>query len=73
MPKGTGLRICGALGCVTRIVVDYGPSKRLHPRRIVDLSRADFARICGHPETLGTCPVRVTVLGRIAPPETDTP
>ena len=73
MPKGTGLRICGALGCVTRIVIDYGPSKRKHPDRIVDLSRADFAEICGHPETLGTCPVRVTVLGRIAPPETDTP
>jgi hypothetical protein len=71
MPKGTVLRVCGALGCATRTVTDYGPSKRLHPDRIVDLSRFDFARVCGHPETLGTCRVRVWVVD-VVPPETDT-
>ena len=72
MPRGTVLTICGQLDCVTRTVTDYGPSKRKHPGRIVDMSRADFATICGDPERLGTCAVRVTVHGRIVPPETDT-
>lgn len=72
LPKGTVLRICGALGCVTGVVMDYGPSKRLHPDRIVDLSRVDFARICGDPILLGTCRVRVRVVN-VVPPETDTP
>lgn len=72
MPRGTVLTICGQLDCVTRTVTDYGPSRRKHPGRIVDLSRADFATVCGDPERLGTCPVRVTVHGRLVPPETDT-
>jgi hypothetical protein len=53
------------------VVTDYGPSKRLHPDRIVDLSRARFAKVCGDPETLGTCAVRVWVVD-VLPPETDT-
>jgi hypothetical protein len=59
LPRGTRLRICGPVGCVTGTVNDYGPSKRIHPDRIVDLSRHDFSRVCGHPETLGVCRVRV--------------
>ena len=61
IPKGSHVRICGALGCVNRTVNDYGPSRRIHPDRIADLSRHDFAAICGHPETLGVCPVVVTL------------
>ena len=71
--KGTRVRICGALGCVRRTVNDYGPSKRIHPDRVADLSRSDFARICGHPETLGTCSVEVDLVS-VDPtlPPTDT-
>lgn len=61
LPKGTVLRICGSRGCVVRVVNDYGPSRRAFPERIVDLSRHDFAAICGDPVRLGTCAVRVTV------------
>ena len=71
MPKGTVLRICGPLACTTGVVMDYGPSKRLHPDRIVDLSRVRFARVCGDPILLGTCRVRVRILERLVPPATD--
>ena len=64
LPRGTVLRVCGPRGCFVGTVNDYGPSRRIFPNRIVDLSRARFARVCGHPETLGTCPVRVSVLRR---------
>lgn len=70
MPRGTVLRVCGPLACFTGKVNDYGPSRRLHPDRIVDLSRARFAKVCGDPETLGTCAVRVWVV-TVRPPETD--
>lgn len=59
LPKGTVLRICGSLACVTRTVNDWGPDVRVFPERIVDLSRADFRRVCGDPILLGLC--RVTV------------
>ncbi|HEY3544862.1 MAG TPA: hypothetical protein VGK17_02080 [Propionicimonas sp.] len=71
MPRGTRLRVCGPLACFVGVVTDYGPSKRLHPDRIVDLSRARFAKVCGDPERLGTCAVRVWVVD-VVPPETDT-
>jgi len=58
LPKGTRLRVCGPVGCITGTVNDYGPSKRVHPERIVDLSAADFTRVCG-PLSVGVC--RVTV------------
>lgn len=73
MPKGTILRVCGPLACTVGAVSDRGPRRDIFPDRIVDLSRARFARVCGNPELLGTCDVTVTVLGRApAPPPTDT-
>lgn len=62
LPKGTRLRVCGPLACIVGTVNDYGPSRRVFPGRVVDLSRARFARVCGSPELLGTCRVRVQVL-----------
>ncbi|HXG40431.1 MAG TPA: hypothetical protein VNJ28_05765 [Candidatus Limnocylindrales bacterium] len=58
LPRGTIVRICGAAGCIERVVNDYGPSPR-YAERIVDLYRPDFFRICGCPRWAGT--TRVTV------------
>ena len=58
LPRGTRLRVCGPLACVTRTVNDYGPSAKAFPERIVDLSARDFTRVCG-PLSMGVC--RVTV------------
>lgn len=44
LPRGTVVVICGAGGCIERVVNDYGPQK---PERIVDLYRPDFFEICG--------------------------
>jgi hypothetical protein len=44
LPRGTVVVICGAGGCIERVVSDYGPQK---PERIVDLYRPDFFEICG--------------------------
>jgi hypothetical protein len=44
LPRGTHVRICGAGGCIERVVTDYGPQKK---SRVVDLYRPDFFAICG--------------------------
>lgn len=44
LPRGTHVRICGAGGCIERVVNDYGPQKK---SRVVDLYRPDFFAICG--------------------------
>lgn len=56
--KGTRLRVCGPVGCITGTVNDYGPSRRIFPGRIVDLSAARFERVCGR-LSMGTCAVTV--------------
>jgi hypothetical protein len=45
LPRGTVIVICGAAGCIERVVNDYGPAK--YTGRIVDMYRPDFFRICG--------------------------
>jgi hypothetical protein len=44
MPRGTIIVICGAGGCIDRVVNDYGPVKKI---RVVDMYRPDFFAICG--------------------------
>jgi hypothetical protein len=44
LPRGTRVVICGAGGCVERVVSDYGPQK---PSRVVDMYRPDFFQVCG--------------------------
>lgn len=61
LPKGTRLRVCGPRGCIVGTVNDYGPSRRIVPHRVVDLSRAYFRRVCGDPAK-GTCRVRVAIV-----------
>ena len=45
VPRGTTIVICGAAGCIQRVVNDYGPAKSTG--RIIDMSRPDFFQICG--------------------------
>ena len=58
LPRGTIVIICGAGGCIERVVNDYGPQA---PSRIVDLQRADFFEICGCPSWSGVVDVTVHV------------
>jgi hypothetical protein len=58
LPRGTVVVICGAAGCIERVVNDYGPQLE---RRIVDLYRPDFFKICGCPSWSGITNVTVHV------------
>ena len=58
LPRGTIVIICGAGGCIERVVTDYGPTAS---GRIVDLYRPDFFEICGCPSWSGVTDVTVHV------------
>jgi len=58
LPRGTIVVICGANGCIDRVVNDYGPVKEI---RVVDLYRPDFFRICGCDWWAGTTWVTVSI------------
>lgn len=58
LPRGTVVVICGAAGCLERVVTDYGPIKET---RVVDMYRPDFFRICGCGWWSGTTLVTVRV------------
>lgn len=45
LPRGTVIVICGARGCLERVVNDYGPVASTG--RIIDMNRPDFFAICG--------------------------
>ena len=59
VPRGTTIVICGAAGCIEKIVSDYGPAKTTG--RIIDMYRPDFFRICGCGWWSGTTWVSVRV------------
>jgi hypothetical protein len=59
LPRGTTVIVCGAGGCVERVINDYGPIAGT--QRIVDLYTPDFFRICGCPSFAGTTWVTVSV------------
>jgi hypothetical protein len=59
VPRGTTIVICGAGGCLERVVSDYGPAKSTG--RIIDMYRPDFFRICGCGWWSGTTTVTVRV------------
>ena len=59
VPRGTTIVICGAGGCIERVVTDYGPSKA--GGRLIDMYRPDFFQICGCGWWSGTTQVTVRV------------
>lgn len=59
LPRGTVVVICGAGGCIERVVTDYGPSAK--GGRIVDMYRPDFFKICGCGWWSGTTEVTIRV------------
>ena len=59
VPRGTTIVICGAAGCIEKIVSDYGPAKSTG--RIIDMYRPDFFRICGCGWWSGTTKVSIRV------------
>ena len=61
LPAGTVIRVCGASGCLNRVVNDYGPSAGYKPTRIIDMYEPDFFAICGCPSYSGTTLVTVSV------------
>lgn len=62
VPRGTIIVICGAAGCIQRVVNDYGPAK--WTGRIIDMYRPDFFAICGCGSWSGLTHVTVRVYGR---------
>jgi len=58
LPRGTIIVICGAGGCIDRVVNDYGPQKTI---RVVDMYRPDFFAICGCGWWSGTTWVTVSI------------
>jgi hypothetical protein len=58
LPRGTVIVICGAGGCIDRVVNDYGPVKQI---RVVDMYRPDFFAICGCGWWSGTTWVTVSI------------
>lgn len=59
VPRGTVIVICGAGGCIERVVNDYGPAKSTG--RIIDMYRPDFFAICGCGWWSGTTTVTVRI------------
>ncbi len=61
LPRGTVVRVCGAGGCLERVINDYGPVAGT--KRIIDLYKPDFFRICGCGSWNGVTNVKVYVYG----------
>jgi len=61
LPRGTIIRVCGAGGCLERVVNDYGPAAYFRPVRIIDMYRPDFFAVCGCPSWSGTAKVTVAI------------
>ena len=61
LPRGTTVIVCGAGGCIERVIDDYGPAVNAGLGRIVDLYTPDFFAVCGCPSWSGTTRVTVSV------------
>jgi hypothetical protein len=61
LPRGTVIVVCGAAGCLERVINDYGPSAA--GGRLIDMYKPDFFAICGCPWYAGLTQVTVKVYG----------
>jgi hypothetical protein len=61
IPRGTVIVICGAAGCLERVVNDYGPAASTG--RIIDMYKPDFFAICGCGWWSGTTTVTIKIYG----------
>lgn len=60
LPYGTHVTICGARGCISRVVRDWGPARYLG-KRIVDMTPGDFMRVTGRTLRAGLAKVTVYI------------
>jgi len=61
LPAGTVIVICGAAGCLERVVDDYGPAASTG--RVIDMYKPDFFAICGCAWYSGLTQVTIKVYG----------
>jgi len=61
LPRGTIIVICGAAGCLERVVNDYGPVASTG--RVIDMYEPDFFAICGCGSWSGLTQVTIKVYG----------
>ena len=61
LPRGTVIVVCGAAGCLERVINDYGPSAA--GGRLIDMYKPDFFAICGCGWWSGLTQVTVKVYG----------
>ena len=66
---GLLVELC-AVECVVLRQTDYGPSQRVHPDRIADVSPRMFERVCGVPASYGLCAGSWTAIEAPRLPET---
>jgi hypothetical protein len=61
LPAGTIVVICGAAGCLERVINDYGPAA--YTGRVIDMYKPDFFAICGCAWYSGLTQVTIKVYG----------
>ena len=61
LPRGTVVVICGAAGCLERVINDYGPAA--YTNRVIDMYKPDFFAICGCASWSGLTEVTIKVYG----------
>lgn len=61
LPRGTVIVVCGAAGCLERVINDYGPAA--YTGRVIDMYKPDFFAICGCGWWSGLTQVTIKVYG----------
>jgi hypothetical protein len=59
LPRGTTIVVCGAGGCLERVISDYGPAA--YTNRVIDMDKPDFFAICGCGSWSGLTQVTIRV------------
>jgi len=59
LPRGTVIVVCGAAGCLERVINDYGPAAWTN--RVIDMYKPDFFAICGCGSGAGLTDVTIRI------------